>query len=76
MQLLQWSWGGHMGGWMWFGWFGGALAAVLIILVVLRSMRQGGDQRQETPEEELKRRYARGEISEAEYEHRLEELRK
>lgn len=73
MRLLQMNWGGHMGGWMWFGWLGGALG---IVLIVLRAMQQGADRGQETPEEELKRRYARGEISEAEYEHRLEELRR
>ena len=69
-------WDGHMGGWMWFGWLGGALGIVLIVLLVVRTMQQGQAPRQESPEEELKHRYARGELSEAEYEHKLEELRK
>lgn len=80
MQLLQLNWGGHMGGWMWFGWIGSALLIVLLVWVLVRTMQQSGPAGnappRDTPEDELKRRYARGEIDRTEYERKLEDLRK
>jgi uncharacterized membrane protein len=56
----------------------GLIAVVLIALFVLyfwrgKAASQGSS---ETPEEALKRRFAKGEIDEKTYEHMLEELRK
>lgn len=80
MQQLQSYWGGHMGGWMWFGWIGGALLIVLLVWILVRSTQQSGPAGNapphDPPEEELKRRYARGEIDRTEYERKLEDLRK
>lgn len=74
-------WGdGHMGGWMWFGWVGGALALVIILWVIIRATQQQGRQEPpqggQSPEDELKHRYARGEIDRTEFERKLDDLRK
>jgi putative membrane protein len=70
-----------MGGWMWFGWIGITLLVVVILWTVIRSVQQQNPPedtppRADTPEDELKRRYARGEIDRVEYERKLEDLRK
>ena len=61
--------------WLWLL-FGLGLMAVLV-WVLLASARRGvpGGGREESPEQILKRRYARGEIEPEEYRRRLEELR-
>lgn len=63
---------GWMGLWMVF-WL-----AVLILLVWIVAQAAGGPswRTDETPEQILKRRYARGEIEREEYERRLSDLRK
>lgn len=72
----------HDGGWLAMG--GGmvlfwlALAAVLALVLVaaVRAGRGPTERREESPEEILKRRYARGEIDREEFQHRLEDLRR
>lgn len=81
-------WGGS-GWWMWgmgIFWIFVVVAVVLAALWVARSSRGGGGAgqgsrvsappRDDSPEEILKRRYARGEIDDEEYRHKLEELRR
>ena len=50
------------------------LIVILLVWVVVRSA--SGPSIQDTPEQILKRRYARGEIEREEYERRLNDLRK
>lgn len=68
------------------GWFGGAgmwlfwiFILVLAVLAVRWLASSGGSSRQptadESPEEILKKRYARGELSRQEYERHLDDLR-
>jgi len=67
--------GGHIFG-MWFWW---VLAIGLIAVVawtVVRGVSRPGSGATESPEDLLKRRYARGEIDEEEYEKRLQNLRR
>lgn len=66
-------------GWGWMG-----LWWVLILLVIAAvvwfaasaARRNGGQPREETPEQVLKRRYARGEIDRETYQRMLEDLRR
>jgi putative membrane protein len=81
VDTMMYYWGGH-GWWMWgvMGVFG-ALVLALVVLAVIwlaSSTRRGGpaSQREDSPEDILKRRYARGEIDEEEYHRKLEELRR
>jgi putative membrane protein len=62
-------------GMMWIWWL---LAIGLIAAAVWGVVRRGGgrDDRPESPEETLKRRYANGEIDKEEYDRRLADLRK
>ena len=71
-------WGGNWSmGWMALWWLAGAAVVVGIVLVILYAVRSGGPPSPgESPEEILKKRYARGEMDEAEYRRRLEELRR
>lgn len=71
--------GGWIMGWMWVMGLVGLVATVavvwLIVYVIARGLRgqaRGG----QDPEEILKERYARGEIDDKEYQHRLSELRR
>jgi len=62
-----------MGMWLWW-----LLAIGLIAVVawaVMRSASRSGNGTTETPQDVLKRRYARGEIDKEEYEKRLQDLR-
>ncbi|HSP78407.1 MAG TPA: SHOCT domain-containing protein [Myxococcaceae bacterium] len=66
-----WNDGWHMG-WMVLGWILGLLFLAALVWVLVRATQRPGD----SPEEILKRRYARGEISREEYERRLSDLRR
>jgi putative membrane protein len=59
-------------------WLVGLVVLVLFIWAVARMARMpgNGSPREDSPETILKRRYARGEIDQQEYERRLTELRK
>lgn len=62
-----------MGMWLWW-----LLAIGLIAVVawaVIRSVSRTGNSTTESPQDILKRRYARGEIDKDEYEKRLQDLR-
>lgn len=67
---------GSMGWWMVLWWVAGILVLVLLVRLVIGS--PGGFSRRddETPEQILKRRYAKGEIDSEEYQHRLADLRR
>lgn len=59
---------------MWLWWILGVPLGIVVIWFFARGP-QGGNPRQETPEETLKRRYASGEIDRDEYKRMLDELR-
>lgn len=65
---------GHcLGGWMWIGW------PMIIVVGVLAWLALGNKTKRElgeSPEEILKRRYAKGEIDQETYKRTLDELRK
>jgi len=73
-------WCGHMG---WGGWVATLLIWILVIalivaLILVFTRRPRGDDgahRQDRAEDELRERYARGEIDEDTYRRRLDELR-
>jgi putative membrane protein len=67
---------GSMGWWMLLWW---ALAVVVLVVVVRLVAGTGGGfsfRGDDTPEQILKRRYAKGEIEREEYHRRLEDLRR
>jgi putative membrane protein len=71
---------GDMGTWGWGGWIAGAVMMLIfwaglaaVILLALR--RPGGGSTPHDPERILAERFARGEIDEEEYQHRLRVLR-
>ena len=68
--------GEHMG-WMWLWWLVGLGALLLFVWAVARTAGSSGSRgSEESPEAVLKRRYARGEMDDQEYERRLGNLRK
>lgn len=72
---MHWTGGWHMG-WMSMWWL--LIIAVLVLVAWFArsaASRNDGTQ-QESPEQVLKRRYARGEVDRATYEKMLEDLRK
>jgi len=72
----MWPYMGSMGWWMALWWVLGI--AVLILLVRVAVGWTGGSppRSDETPEQILKRRYAKGEIDREEYQRRLDDLRR
>ena len=72
----MWQWDGFHAGWMGF-WMVFWLAVLLLLVWVVARAAGGQSWRNdETPEQILKRRYARGEIEREEFERRLSDLRK
>ena len=69
------GYGEHMG-WMWLGWLTGLGVVLLLVWVIARAAAPSTPPNEESPETILKRRYARGEVDEQEYERRLNSLRK
>lgn len=68
--------GEHMG-WMWLWWLVGLAVLLLFVWAVARAAGSTGSRGpEESPEAVLKRRYARGEMDDQEYERRLGNLRK
>jgi len=73
----MWPYMGSMGWWMVLWWMAGIVVLVLLVrLVVAGSARGFSPRSDETPEQILKRRYAKGEIEREEYQRRLEDLRR
>ena len=72
-------WPGHMGwmgSWMVVWWIAGLAVLMLLVWIVARAAAGPPARTEETPEQILKRRYARGEIDREDYERRLGDLRK
>lgn len=74
----MWGWDGHMA----WGWMGLWWIIILVFIGVLAwfalsaARRTAGRSTEETPEQAVKRRYARGEIDRDTYQRILEDLRK
>lgn len=60
------EWGMGVGGWLWMG--VGIVLIVLVVLVLVAALGQRARRPDEDASEILKVRFARGEITEAEYE--------
>jgi putative membrane protein len=65
-----------MGSWMALWWVGGIVILVLLVWLLARAADGSRRVGEETPEQVLKRRYAKGEIEREEYQRRLEDLRR
>ena len=72
----MWPYMGSMGWWMVLWWVAGILVLVLLVRLVAGSTGGFSRRDHETPEQILKRRYAKGEIDSEEYQHRLADLRR
>jgi putative membrane protein len=72
----MWPYMGSMGWWMALWWVFGLAFLVLVVWVVTRAAGGPPGRVDETPEQILKRRYARGELDRDEYQRRLEDLRR
>lgn len=59
-----------------FWWIGGLAVFLLFIWLVTRAAAGPPTRSEESPEQILKRRYARGDIDREEYDRRLTDLRK
>lgn len=65
----------HMG-WMWGWWIVGLAVVVLVVWAITRAAAPTTPHEDNSPETILKRRYARGEISDEDYARQLQQLRK
>jgi putative membrane protein len=65
-----------MGWWMVLWWVAGIVVLILLVRLVAGSSGGLAPRSDETPEQILKRRYAKGEIEREEYQCRLEDLRR
>ncbi len=77
---MHWYWNGWNGWWwhmgfMWLFWIVVIVAVVWALARGISGRTQMGE-RQDSPEQILKRRYASGEIDKEEYERRLSDLRR
>jgi putative membrane protein len=72
----MWPYMGSMGWWMIVWWVVGIVVLVLLVRLVASSLGGPAPRGDETPEQILKRRYAKGEIDREEYLRRLEDLRR
>ena len=72
----MWPYMGLMGWWMVVGSLLGLAVLILFVWVVARAAAGSAGRLDETPEQILKRRYARGEIDREEYDRRLTHLRR
>jgi putative membrane protein len=67
---------GAMGWWMALWWVAGIIVLLLLVRLVAGPAGASSPRSDETPEQILKRRYAKGEIEREEYQRRLEDLRR
>jgi putative membrane protein len=72
----MWPYMGSMGWWMVLWWLVAIVVLVLVVRLVAGSLGSPGSRADESPEQILKRRYAKGEIEREEYQRRLEDLRR
>ncbi len=72
---MHWDGYWHMG-WMWIWWLLILAAFAAAVWFGVAAARRGVGPWHETPEQVVKRRYARGEIDRATYERMLEDLRR
>lgn len=72
----MWPYMGSMGWWMAFGWVIGLAVLILLVWVIARTAGGFPGRADESPEQILKRRYARGEIDREEYDRRLTDIRR
>jgi putative membrane protein len=72
----MWPYMGSMGWWMALWWVVAIVVLVLVVRMVAGSLGGPGSRVDESPEQILKRRYAKGEIDREEYQRRLEDLRR
>ncbi len=72
----MWPYMGSMGWWMLLWWVVGIVVLVLLVRLVAGSLGGSAPHGNDTPEQILKRRYAKGEIEREEYQRRLEDLRR
>jgi putative membrane protein len=66
----------YMGWWMAWWWVTGLVVLVLFVRLVTGSTGRAVSRSDETPEQILKRRYAKGEIEREEYLRRLDDVRR
>ena len=67
----MWPYMGSMGWWMVLWWVAGIVVLVLVVRPVAGTTGGFSPRSEETPEQILKRRYAKGEIEREEYQRRL-----
>jgi putative membrane protein len=72
----MWPHMGSTGWWMVLWWLVAIVVLVLVVRLVAGSLGDPGSRADESPEQILKRRYAKGEIDREEYQRRLEDLRR
>mgnify|MGYP001266356668 FL=1 len=72
----MWPYMESMGWWMLLWWAAGIFVLLLLVRLVAGGPGSFAPRGDETPEQILKRRYARGEIEREEYQRRLEDLRR
>jgi putative membrane protein len=72
----MWPYMGSMGWWMVLWWVAGIVVLVLLVRLVAGAGGGFSTRSDETPEQILKRRYAKGEIERDEYQQRLDDLRR
>ena len=72
----MWPYMGSMGWWMALSWLFGLAFLLLIVWMVGRAAGGPAGRIDESPEQILKRRYARGEIERDEYQRRLDDVRR
>lgn len=75
---MMWGWDGHMGwGWTGLSWIIFLLFIGAVVWFAATATRRNScRQQEETPEQVLKRRYAKGEVDRETYQRMLDDLRK
>ena len=69
------GYGWHMGG-MWIWWIVAIAILVAVVWIAINYRRRGGSQSGDSPEQILKRRFAKGEIDREQYDRMLSDLRR
>lgn len=72
----MWPYMGSMGWWMVLWWIAGIVVLIVLVKLVVGASGGFSSRGDDTPEQILKRRYAKGEIDREDYQRRLEDLRR